>query len=172
MKKKFKTYCNLVITLLAIVYMSGCSIFRAEEPIPDYFRKLYVPIFSNKTEMPGIETDLTYAVWEEMKTEGSLIPVGNKNNADGVLLLEIRIYKLEPVTFTKTGEPDNCNLRIVSTLVVNNLIDKTALIVDQNFEEYINFNLRTSPSESEQGAMQRLIKQYAESIVRKVIHGF
>lgn len=78
--------------------LTGCAGYQLGSMLPPDIKTVYVPTFVNKTQEPLIEVDTTQAAIEEFQRDGSLRVV-NEDQADAVLEVTLREYRIQPVAY-------------------------------------------------------------------------
>lgn len=96
---------RISVALIAIVALgslaflgTGCAGYRLGSMLPADIKSVYVPSFVNETSEPLIEAECQRAVIEALQRDGSL-RLANEEDADAVLRVRLREYRLEPVVF-------------------------------------------------------------------------
>lgn len=80
------------------VTLTGCAGYQLGSMLPPDIKTVFVPTFVNKTQEPLIEVDTTQAAIEEFQRDGSLRVV-NEDQADSILEVTLREYRIEPVSY-------------------------------------------------------------------------
>jgi outer membrane lipopolysaccharide assembly protein LptE/RlpB len=91
---------------------SGCAGYRLGSMLPADIKTVYVPTFVNKTAEPQLEVETTQSLIEELQRDGSLRVV-NEDQADAVLKVTLRSYKIEPVAYRSDERTSAREYRIV-----------------------------------------------------------
>jgi hypothetical protein len=110
---------------------SGCAGYQLGSMLPPDIKTVYVPTFVNKTQEPLIEVETTQATIEDFQRDGSLRVV-NEDQADTVLAVELKEYKIEPVAYRKDSKTSAKEYRITmfASILLTRRVDGS--IVAQN----------------------------------------
>lgn len=90
-----------LVAFAAMATATGCAVFgyRLGTTLPRDLKTIHVPIFSNDTGEPLLESETTEAVTDAIQKDGALRVVTSPARAD--LLLDVRLtsYSLEPLGY-------------------------------------------------------------------------
>ena len=153
--------------------LAGCGYsFRGN--LPDHIKTVAVPIFTNKTSEPAVESFLTSAVVEAYATNGRLRVV-RPEEADAVLDGEVVGYSVQSIAFD-----NQANVRVYRLLVTMNIKFRdvrrnSVLFEQQGLKEKSDFQVLGAVSQtigSEEGAVRTAARDIARSIVSLTIDRF
>jgi outer membrane lipopolysaccharide assembly protein LptE/RlpB len=93
------------LALLAAFLLSGCGYrLRGKETnLPPEIRSVAIPIFANRTDQTGAETDVTRALAEKFISARRL-PVATQNSADAILTGKVISFVTTPVAVTSSTQ--------------------------------------------------------------------
>ena len=107
-----KHFWVMMLGLAAMGLNTGCAGYRLGSMLPDDIKSVYVPTFVNKTSEPQLEVDTTQAMVAELQKDGSLRVV-NEDQADSLLKVTLRSYRIEPVSYRSDQRTSAREYRIV-----------------------------------------------------------
>ncbi len=168
--KWLKSINNIVFPFIVIFIITGCT-WTPRNILPKYFRTIYVNAIENSTSINDLDKMLYDSLVSEFELDGRLTVTPNVGNADGILFTEIETYKVVPISYTETGEPDGHRIIMRIYMRVRDLKSRE-YIREKEFEETTEFYLKSKPVETELEARERLIKEIARKIVSKTIEGW
>jgi hypothetical protein len=95
-----KTLFVFLLSLLALISLSACqTAVPYHRSLPDWVRRIYVPMAENKTTDAGLEALATSAFTEAVLADGRL-EVVSKSKADAVVKITLDKAEKESSTFT------------------------------------------------------------------------
>jgi len=169
--------CRLAVVLLLCLVGIGCGYHTAghNTTIPENVRTIAIPAFTNETQTYKIEQMLTAAVVREMITRTHYHVVSQADAAEATLRGTVLSTYTTPMTYdSKTG-------RAVSVLVVISMAvtlqEKDGKVLYQNpsylFRE--QYEVSRDPNsffEEDTPALQRLSRDFAQTLVSNLLEGF
>lgn len=100
--KRYFDYCvkdiALVICHLVLVGVSCCG-YSTRSLLPDYFQKVHVKLFENRTLKPGLDELATNAVTDAFRS-GSGLHITDESSADIIIEGKVAGYSKNPHTYT------------------------------------------------------------------------
>lgn len=167
-----KTFHVIFLVFFAVFCLAGCVGYRLGSTLPSDIKKVYVPVFANKSGEPLIENQATAATIAELQTDGTL-QVVNAENADVVLDCTLTSISLNPLRYdrsdpTKANEyrmtlAASCVLKRVRT---GEIVTETSAIGEATFPFVGNL------TSAKQSAMPRAAEDLAKRIVEKVVEAW
>lgn len=100
--------------LLALSFLAGCAGYQLGDVKPASYQgidNLHVPPFVNKTLEPRLSSLVTNAVLKELQADGTY-KITNKENADAVLVGEIREIRKRQLRAVRTDTLQSQELRL------------------------------------------------------------
>ena len=93
------------LTLLGVFLLGGCGYhMRGKETnLPGEIHSVAIPIFGNRTDLTGIETDVTRALVEKFIATRRL-SVTTRDSADALLTGTVRYFVATPVAVTSSTQ--------------------------------------------------------------------
>lgn len=163
----------LLIGLLTLITILGCGYhFKCGSHLKSLnINNIYIELFRNNTEVPGLEHTLTNALVYEFNTDKETSVTG-KEQAQGVLTGEIISYEVYTVAYRRGDytAAGRIVLRVRAELRrKGNVVWKNEL-TDQ--EEYIVSNDLIQTEKHRDEALRRIIQRMAERIHDGISLGF
>jgi hypothetical protein len=183
---------------LALIAFSACGELPANKSVPDDIQKVSIPIFQNQTGTPNLENDLTRKVVQDFAADGR-VQVEAKDHAQAELRGIIRRYDRIVLTRDANQVPQQYKLQLVVDIDFVNMKDgKDAMLWTtrplfsltpgveltredddstnvRSLKEYTNYyvlNVAGVPPEDEPAALDRLLNQMSQRVVRRTLDGF
>jgi outer membrane lipopolysaccharide assembly protein LptE/RlpB len=162
----------LGLVLLAVA-LAGCGYsFRGD--LPDHIKTVAVPVFTNKTSEPAVESLLTSAVVEAFASNGRLRVV-KREDADAILDGEVVGYSVQSIAFDNLANVRLYRLQVTLNLKLRDVRRTSVLFEQQNLKEKADFQVLGAVSQTigaEEGAVRSAARDIARSIVSLTISRF
>lgn len=169
--------CRLAVVLLLCLVGIGCGYHTAghNTTIPENVRTIAIPAFTNETQTYKIEQMLTAAVVREMITRTHYHVVSQADDAEATLRGTVLSTYTTPMTYdSKTGRA--ASVLVVISMAVT-LQEKDGKVLYQNpsylFRE--QYEVSRDPNsffEEDTPALQRLSRDFAQTLVSNLLEGF
>jgi outer membrane lipopolysaccharide assembly protein LptE/RlpB len=162
----------LGLALLALG-LAGCG-YSFRGSLPDHIKTVAVPVFTNRTAEPAVETWLTSAVVEAYATNGRLRVVKTEE-ADAILDGEVVGYSVQSIAFDNLANVRLYRLQMTLNLKLRDVRRTSVLFEQQNFKEQADFQVLGAVSQTigaEEGAVRSAARDIARSIVSLTIDRF
>ncbi len=146
--------------------------------IPAGVHTIAVPFFENKTQVAYLETRLTGQVARELALRTQLEIVQKKDaEADAVLKGTILTESVVPLTYTSSATTTTTSSYVVTVTAKVTLTDHAGRVLFENdnytFRQmYESTEQLSSFIEEDSPAMQRLAKDFAQSLVGDMLESF
>jgi hypothetical protein len=140
-------------------------------PVNQALRTIHVYKVYNETAEESIPSLLREKIVDTISRDGRLIPVPEMERADGLLVVNVRKYFRDTVTWNDQMMPDRVHLGIEVKMVLQDQASKRVLR-STLVEDSTNFNQFTEPARTEAEARLDLLQDLAERIVTITIEGF
>jgi len=158
---------------LLLLSSAGCG-YSVRGHLPDDVKTVAVPILTNRTTKPFVETDMTRALADAFATDGRLKVVG-RETADTVLEGEVIGYELLSIAFDATA-----NVRLYRLVVTMNVrfrdTRKNVMLFQQSgLSEKADFRVSGAVSETisrEEVALLAATRDIARAVVALAIERF
>jgi len=176
MEKKILKICMTAV-IAALVYLSGgCGYHIAGKggAMPGNIKSLSIPVFTNATAKPDIESILTSAFVSEFMTTLEI-----KEKGDAVMQVTIKSYTLTPVSYTRNDVNQEYRLTVaLSARLYKKEGDTPGKLLwsDENIvdnEDYtVNTLDLTATRDRETEALKKLAKDTARLTKEHLLEGF
>ena len=141
---------------------SGCVGYRVGSMLPPDIRTVFVPTAENRTDEPLIETEVTRAIISQIQLDGSLRISNDPANADAVLNVTLRNYRLVPVSYRKQQQAQPTEYRIILTAAFTMVESRTGKVLAQGA-------LSGDMSSAKRAGLPDAAKRLAHDIVEKMV---
>jgi len=160
------------LALLALG-LAGCGYsFRGN--LPDHIKTVAVPVFTNRTSEPAVESSLTSAVIEAYARNGRLRVV-KPEDADAILDGEVVGYSVQSIAFDNQANVRQYRLLVTMNLKLRDVRRNAVLFEQQGLREKSDFQVQGAVSQTigaEEGAVRAAATEIARSIVSLTIDRF
>jgi outer membrane lipopolysaccharide assembly protein LptE/RlpB len=166
-----------VIFVLFFIFLAGCG-YTVGSLVPPHIKTIYVETFTNKTNEPHIEIDITAALKEKYVKDGNLRIANSKQEADSMLKGEIIGYQKQPLSYAADDEIAEYRLVLTVNLEYLDLAADEVLWQEKNFKadsEYyttMRHERFGSIDLDEEQLKQNAVKQLADDIVDRTVLGW
>jgi outer membrane lipopolysaccharide assembly protein LptE/RlpB len=177
----------LLLVALALPGVSGCGYHTlgSAAHLPDTVHTLAVPIFKNKTQFYHTEVPMTQAVVREFtdRTRLTVAPDAG-DDADATVAGTIISESVQPLTYrtettaVQTGQTTSVTSSFLITIAVNVVVtdrDHRVLYQHTNYVFHEQFETTTDLAsfiEEDSPAVQRLSRDFAQSLVSDILESF
>jgi len=162
----------LGLVLLAVA-LAGCGYsFRGN--LPDHIKTVAVPVFTNKTSEPAVESLLTSAVVQAFASNGRLRVV-KPEDADAILDGEVVGYSVQSIAFDNLANVRQYRLQVTMNLKLRDVRRNTVLFDQQSLQEKADFQVLGAVSQTigaEEGAVRTAAIEIGRSIVSLTVDRF
>lgn len=158
---------------LAIGTLTGCG-YSIHGNLPDHVRTVAVPVFTNRTAEPAIESFLTQAVVEAFATNGRLRVVTTVE-ADAILEGEVVGYEIQALAFDPRASIRQYRLVVTMNLTFRDVRRNAILFEQARFQEKADFRVIGAVSQTisrEESALRSAALDIARSIVSLAVDRF
>jgi outer membrane lipopolysaccharide assembly protein LptE/RlpB len=155
------------------VGLAGCGYsFRGN--LPDHIKTVAVPVFTNKTGEPGVETLLTSAVVEAFASNGRLRVV-KPEDADAILDGDVVGYHVLSIAFDNQANVRQYRLIVTMNIRLRDVRRSSILFEQQSLREKADFQILGAVSQTisaEEGAVRTAATEIGRSIVSLTVDRF
>ena len=162
----------LGLALLALCLAACGYSFRGN--LPDHIKTVAIPVFTNRTAEPAVETLLTSAVVEAYASNGRLRVV-KPEDADAILDGEVVGYSVQSIAFDNQANVRQYRLLVTMNLKLRDVRRNSVLFEQQGLREKSDFQVLGAVSQTigaEEGAVRSAARDIARSIVSLTIDRF
>ena len=160
--KSFASLC--VLATIA----GGCG-YSVRGNLPAHIKTVAVPVFVNRTTVPGVEDVITRAVVDAFTTNSGL-KVVDPQRADSILEGEIVGYQLQPLAFNPAAAVQQYRVIVTLNLLFRDLRTTEILLAEKGVQEKADFAATGSVAANvatEKGPAQQ---QAATDIARAIVN--
>lgn len=147
----------------------------APQLLPAYIKKVYVRPVVNNTNQYGLEDKFTKAIIDEFMRDGRLSIVTSEEEADGVLVCEIKRYVLQPLTYDANMVTEQYKLWILINVYFVDKHENITLWVEPNMEGiqiYADAVKVGFGGMTEEAAREYIWDKLSRDVVKRTIKGF
>jgi len=175
----FKKVWRTVALLALLIIVSGFS--ECYKPIkknqlPTRIRTIAVPAFQNQALRYKIEHRFTEAVINEIVRRGRGIRVqSEREGADAVVDGVVKSFNFSGVLLDERGRARIFEVTIVAAVTIRDQVENRVIYDNQNYVFRGEFEFANDPRSffnEEDPAVQRIARNFAESLVSTLINGF
>jgi len=161
-----------------LIVLAGCGYHPAGAAahLPSSVRTLAVPMFRNTTQSYHTEAAFTQAVVRELSSRTSYhLVAGNGTDADATLQGTITGFQVSPLTYnSRTGQSSSFLITIKASV---KLVDRDGRVLYQNpsylfRQQYETTQDLASFIQEDNPAVQRLARDFAQSVVSDILESF
>jgi outer membrane lipopolysaccharide assembly protein LptE/RlpB len=158
---------------LLVLGLAGCG-YSFRGTLPDHIKTVAVPVFTNRTAEPAVETFLTSAVIEAYAKNGRLRVV-KPEDADAILDGEVVGYSVQSIAFDNQANVRQYRLVVTMNIRLRDVRRSSILFEQQSLREKADFQVLGAVSQTigaEEGAVRSAATEIARSIVSLTIDRF
>jgi hypothetical protein len=172
--KRIFALSALAAALLLVSGFAECYKPVTKNQLPARIHTVAVPAFQNYALRYKIEHRFTNAVIEELIHRGRGLRVqGDREGADAVIEGSIKSYYFTGVLLDDKGRARIFEVTIAATVTVRDQIENRVLYDNQNYVFRGEYEFANDPRnffDEEDPAVQRMARNFAESIVSTLIN--
>lgn len=159
----------------------GYSLAGRGSFLPDYIRRLAVPLFANRTPYLTVEQLFTEKVRIEFQSRGRYAVQPTELGADGIVRGEITGISAAPVGFTQQQLATRYRFTVIISVKFDDATQKKTLWENPalSFSDEYELSSRTSVGldtaaflDQERAAIDRLSTDFAKSVVSAILEAF
>jgi outer membrane lipopolysaccharide assembly protein LptE/RlpB len=125
----------VAVALLAVV--GGCG-YSWRGNLPPHLKTVGVPVFTNRTQWPNIESALTAAVANAFAADGRL-KVVDPAHADAILEGEITNYQVTVLAYDSNANPQQYRLFVTVSIRFRDVQRGTLIFEDRGLQERVDY---------------------------------
>jgi hypothetical protein len=159
----------------------GYSLAGRGSFLPDYIRVIGVPLFSNRTPLFNLETQLTEKVRAEFIGRGKYKIVPDTQNVDAVLTGEVSSVSIQPLGVTNQQLASRYTITMAARVELRDqrenkvLWENPSLVFRQEYEAAQSGQTTLDPAAffgQDQNALDRMTTEFSRSIVSAILEAF
>lgn len=169
-----KLYC-LLIAFVASLISCASPYEPAPQLLPAYVKNIYVRQIVNNTNQYGLEDKFTKAIIDEFMRDGRLSVVTSEEEADGVVVCEIKRYVLQPLTYDANMVTEQYKLWVLINVYFIDKHENITLWSEPNMEGiqiYADSVKGGFGGMTEEEAREYIWEKLSRDIVKRTIKGF
>jgi Lipopolysaccharide-assembly len=175
-KMKIKACSFLFVCFMAWTVI-GCGYHLAGTgtTLPEHIKTIGVPIFANNTQGYQVEQKLTGQVTNLLIQRGKYKVVPEDTGVDALLKGTIQSVSLVPVVFGSDGVATQYNVIITARVTFTDKIDNKILFENPSFTFRGQYDIDPNAIQyfdRQTTAVDKIAKDFAESIVSAILEGF
>lgn len=139
---------RLLAGLVLAALLGGCGYtIGLGGNVPSHIKSVAVPVFTNSTQEPAVESVITAAVVNAFVTSGRLkvVPVGQ---ADSILEGDITGYHVDSIAFNPQINVTEYRLRVRVNVTFRDVRQNSTLWKQDGLEEWADFRVQGPVSET------------------------
>jgi len=162
---------------LAVCTLSsaGCG-YTQKTVLPENIKTIYIDTVKNKIPVdkvyayvPGLEIDITNAVIRRVHKDGNLKVVGEREEADAILEMDLTAFEQEGLRFTSLESVEEYRMFIVLDMKLLHTPTGNALWREANFSGDSEYFVSDVRSISREEASRRAIDRLAKNVVDRIV---
>ncbi len=157
----------------AVLLLVGCG-YSVRGHLPDDIRTVAIPILTNRTMKPAVETEMTRALADAFATDGRL-KVVSRDAADSLLEGEVTSYELVSIAFDPEANVRLYRLVVTLNVRLRDVRRNTVLFNGQGLSEKADFRVSGAVAETisrEEIALRAATLDIARAVVALAIERF
>jgi hypothetical protein len=166
----------LFVMLACVSGFGECYKPVTKDQLPRRIRTVAVPAFQNNALRYKIESRFTEAVTNEIIRRGRGLRVqAERKGADAVVDGVIRSFNFSGVLLDERGRARIFEVTIVAAVTIRDQVENRVLYDNQNYVFRGEFEFANDPRSffnEEDPAVQRIARNFAESLVSTLVNGF
>ena len=165
---KTKKFILSLLFLLSVATLSGCLGYKIGSTPPAGVKKIYIPMFENRTTRQEITSDVTNGIVRRFRTDGT-VKITDKEYADAILYGTITEYKREVVSYTNQDIGKEFRITIYVDIVLKDAKTGKVILKSTGIDGQAVTSLNINQSESEKMIMPDIIRDLSKNVVEAVL---
>ncbi|MBO7431653.1 MAG: LptE family protein [Elusimicrobia bacterium] len=164
-----------IVSLFALLCACASPYDPAPQLLPSYVKNVYVRPVVNNTNQYGLEDKFTKAIIDEFMRDGRLSVVTTEEEADGVVVCEIKRYVLQPLTYDANMVTEQYKLWVLINAFFIDKHENVTLWVEPNMEGiqiYADSVKVGFGGMTEEEAREYIWDKLSRDIVKRTVKGF
>ena len=171
-----KNYQLFLACLVSLLFIYGCYhlVGSGSSEISSKIETIAIPIFKNRTDVPGIELVVTDAMINEF-TSFSPEKMTDAEHAKTVLEGKVISYILDTIAADKRDKVLEYRLSIKLEVSLKGVNEGNAIYENKKLEDSIDFKVprdSISRKREEENARLRLAQQLSQKLINEIFEGF
>lgn len=166
----------LPLLLPAALLLSACGYHLVGRGgrLPEGVRSVAVPVFENATRRAEVEQRVTEQIIEELNTRSDVRVMPGRNGADALLSGAISGFESSPVALTPEGRATRYEVTLTARVRLEDLRSGRLLWSNDQFVFRQQYDVPEDSGffDQEIEAIERVAREFAESVVTAMLEGF
>ena len=166
------SYIFILLIVVSCLPACGYHFSGHYSSLPPEIKTVSIPVFSNKTFEPGIESLFTNALIKEFFKSYKLKVVSGEG--DSIITGEVTSFKLDPISYTRDDRVLEYRAIIHTSVTFKNTANGEVIWKNKNLfynEEYLVSSDLESNEAAEQEAKEKIVQELAERIHASILEG-
>ena len=148
----------------------GCATYQVGSMLPEDVNTVWVPTCQNQTQEPFLEQDVTSALMAAIQLDGSL-KVADEENADTVLRVVIKAFRLEPVGYAagSANTTEEYRMKLTASYVLQRTSDGTVVAENPSVSGWEDFEFTGDLTSSKAVALRPAAEDLGRRIVDAIV---
>ena len=161
---------QLTVLVTLILSFTGCVGYQLGSMLPPDINRIYIPTFVNETTEPFIEIETTQATIVQFQLDGSL-EVVREEQADSILTVVVKDFKLEPVGYSKVRRTEANEYRLVLTasIMFKRIATDEVIVMYPAVTGWSTFPYQGDLSSAKRSALPDAAEKLGYNIVKRVV---
>lgn len=172
---KLFRFLSLSVMTILIVSSAGCG-YTQKTVLPENIKTIYIDTVKNKIPVaetyayvPGLEMDITNAVIRRLHKDGNLKVVGEREQADAILEMDLVSFEQEGLRFTSLESVEEYRMFVVLSLRLIHGATKNILWEEPNFSGDSEYYVSDVRSINREEASRQAIDRLARNVVDRIV---
>jgi len=163
-------YCRRIAetsAALCLILSAGC-VYQLGTSLPPNMRSIHVPLFSNRSGEPLVETEVTHGIISEIQRNGNL-KIASADTADIILEGALTAFAIEPIQYERDApkRAREYRLRLAADITVRKRSGETILTRSVKGEN--TFMLLGDLTSAKRAAFPKAAADLAHNVVECII---
>jgi hypothetical protein len=165
-----------VLVACASVSSCGYTLAGRGNALPDWIKRIGVPMLLNQSTTPEIDQILTEAIRQELRSKGRYMVVADSTGVDAVLTGAIRPIRTDAMGLTEARQAARYNVTVMASIEFKELKTNTVIWTDPTARYSEEYDLPsgatgTDPTlvfQADRQALERLARAFARRIIASI----
>jgi outer membrane lipopolysaccharide assembly protein LptE/RlpB len=174
---------SLKLALVALAFLNaacGYALAGRANALPDYIRRIGVPPFTNRSDIPELDRILAEAVREELRSRGRYTVVPESDGVDAVLTATVNPVTSTVAAFNENRQAQRYLMTVSAAVEFKDTKDSKVIWSSPSLRGSEEYDVAgavgvTNPAAiftQDQNALNRLAKAFARTLVSSMLEAF
>ncbi len=174
---RFGSRVAWLVVFAGLCGMTACGYHLAGKAttLPPTIRTIAIPTFANTTTTYKVEQRLTRAVMDEFIARTKYKVQSSEAGADAVLKGTVLSVSSTPVIFAPSGRASTFLINVTIAVALTDPAKKTVYYRNKNFSFREEYQISQDPTQffqEDSAALDRLSRQFAQTLVSAILENF